>query len=122
MANPYYPTQMGYLPTGSNGVANTSTFVVGRDITANYEAVGLGAGGRPDYAQEVVFNLTYKDGPTLTKRGTISLNVGDLYAAKLTNPNVPTDIALYLQEVAVCDNGVEKRMMIIASDPYSVAP
>ena len=117
----FLPTQIGYLPTGVNGTAQTSSVYLGRDISTTYEAVGLGAAGRPDYLQEVVINLTYKDGPTLTKRGTISLNVGDLYAAKLTNPNVPTDISLYLQEVAVCDNGTEKRMMVIASDPYAMA-
>lgn len=116
MSNPFFPTQAGYIPTGS---ANTSTYVVGRDISSNFEAVGFGDGGRPDYVQKVEFNLTYKDGNSLTKRGTISLNVGDLYAAKLSNPNVPTDIALYLQEVDVCDNGIAKKIMIIASDPYS---
>lgn len=124
MPNTFYPTQLGYLPTGVNGVANTSTLFLGRDLTSAtaYDGPGFGAGGRPDYVQKVIINLTERaTNGTLTQRGTITINVDDIVSAVSSNSNVPANLNLTLREVAVCDNGTNKRMMILASQTYAAS-
>lgn len=110
-----FPTQVGYLPTGVNGTAGTSTYVVGRTISGSYEGVGLGAGGRPDYVNLIQFNLAQRaaDG-TLTQKGTVTINVNDIVAIA----GVPSNLNLTLREVDVCENSVAKKIVILASAAY----
>lgn len=116
----FFPSQIGFLPTGANGTAQTSTVYLGRDIDASYDAIGLGAGGRPDYLSIIQIPLVQRaDDGTLTKQGTITLDVGAIVSGREANSNLPTNINLVLKEVAVCDAGTAKRMMVIASDPYA---
>ena len=120
MANTLYPTQIGSQPTGVNGTVGISSVTIGRTITGSFEGAGFGLNGRPDYAQVVQINLTDRAGDgTLTQKGSITLNVGDLVAAKTANPNVPLNLNLTLREVAVCDAGTSKRMIIVGSQTYS---
>lgn len=116
----FYPSNIGFLPTGANGVAQTSTLYFGRDIAATYDAIGFGAGGRPDYVSIVQIPLVQRavDG-TLTKQGTITLDVGAIVSGRASNSNLPSNLNLVLKEVAVCDAGVAKRMMIVASQTYA---
>lgn len=120
MANTLYPTNIGFLPTGVNGTVGVSSVFIGRATSGSFEGVGFGAGGRPDYAQTVQINLTQRAGDgTLTQKGSITLNVADIIAAKTANSNLPDNLNLTLREVAVCDGGVNKRMLIVASAPYA---
>lgn len=125
MPNSVTPTNIGYLPTGVNGVAQTSTVFLGRATASGYDGVGLGANGRPDYAQVVQINLTNRTVAggvaTLTQAGSIILNVADLVAARTANPNISANLSMTLREVAVCDGGVSKRMMVICSAPYAAS-
>lgn len=118
--NTFHPTNIGFVPTGAAGVAQTSSVYIGRDISSTYDAIGFGANGRPDYVQLVKIPLTQRaaDG-TLTKQGTITLDVSALVTARSSNPNIPSSLELVLREVAVCDNGTNKRMMIVASATYA---
>lgn len=117
MSTTFYPTQIGYTPTGI--APHVSSVTIGRTITGSYDGIGFGKQGRPDYAEIVTINLTSRaeDG-TLTQKGKITLNVADLIAAKTTNPNVPANLNLTLREVAVCDSSVNRRMIIVASQVY----
>lgn len=120
MSTTFYPTQIGYVPTGNASGPLISSVTIGRTITGSFDGIGFGKQGRPDYLQDMIINLANRatDG-TLTQKGTITLNVGDLIAAKVTNPNVPTNLNLTLREVSVCDSGVTKKMIILGSQPYS---
>jgi hypothetical protein len=109
------PTQVGYIPPPPSGTAGTSTYVVGRMVSGSYEGVGLGAGGRPDYVQVIQFNLAQRgsDG-ALSQKGTVTMNANDLVAIA----GLPTNLNLTLREVDVCDNGVARKLVILASEPY----
>ena len=116
----FFPSNIGYRPTGVNGVAQVSTFIVGKSTTGTYEGIGLGGGGRPDPLEVMQINLVEPIGDgTFTSRGSITFNVYDLFAAKSSNSNVPLNLNLTLKEVAVCDNGTNKRMIILGSQTYS---
>lgn len=120
MPSSFFPTQIGFLPTGANGTAQTSTLYFGRDTNATYDAVGFGQGGRPDYVSIIQIPLVQRAGDgTLTKKGTITLDVAAIVSGANANSNMPTNLNLVLQEVAVCDNGTAKRMMIIGSQTYA---
>ncbi len=122
MPNTATPTQFGYLPTGVGTTAGTSTLYFGRDTTAIYDAIGLGADGRPDYLSIVQIPLVQRSAlGVLTKQGTITLDVGAIVSGRAANSNMPTNLNLILKEVAVCDEGVEKRMVIVASQTYNPA-
>jgi hypothetical protein len=115
----FYPPQVGFLPTGVNGTAQTSTLYFGRDIDASYDAIGFGQGGRPDYLSIIQIPLVSRamDG-TLTKQGTLTLDVGALVSGRMANPNMPTDLNLILKEVAVCDAGQNRRAVVLMSETY----
>jgi hypothetical protein len=134
MSNPYYPTQIGYLPTGIGTGANVSTLVLGRYTSGNgntYEGVGFGLGGRPDYAQVVQINITDRaTNGTLTQNAWININVADIIAMRTqlpVNPYFPSQVNMTLKEVSVCevlDSGpnigdtVERKMIILSSQTY----
>ncbi len=110
-----FPTQVGYLPTGVNGTAGISTYIVGRTISGSYEGVGIGAGGRPDYVEVIQFNLAQRAANgTLTQKGTVTINVNDLVAIV----GLPSNLNLTLREVDVCDNETAKKAITLMSEPY----
>ena len=119
MANSFYPSQIGFIPTGVASPNNTSTIYLGRNVDVAWEAVGFGAQGRPDYLETININLTKIDGATQTRLGTISMNVSDIQDIIDGNSNAQAAaLTLSLREVAVCDNGTARAMIILASDPY----
>lgn len=120
MSTTFFPTQIGYIPTGNAAGVLVSSVTIGRTITGAYDGIGFGKQGRPDYVEDLVINFTSRatDG-TLTQKGAITLNVGDIIAAKATNANVPTNLNLTLREVSVCSAGQAKKMIIIGSQVYS---
>lgn len=111
----FYPTNIGYLPTGVNGVAQVSSVFVGRAVSGTYEGVGFGQGGRPDYAQVVQINLSSVAGGVATQKGSITMNVADIVAIA----GVPANLNLVLKEVTVCDSGTTKKMVILGSQLYT---
>lgn len=112
-----FPTQIAYKPTGVAGVAQVSSVVIGRS-SGSFEGVGFGAGGRPDYVQTVQINMGDPVGDgTFTQRGSVTFNVDDLASLQLS-PSVPTRISLTFKEVSVCDNGTNRKMIILATAPY----
>lgn len=119
----FFSPQVGFIPTGVNGVANVSTYFIGKRVSGAYEGIGLGPGGRPAPVEVVQINLAEPQGDgTYLQRGTITLNVSDVVTATFANPaNFPTNLNLILKEVAVCENGTSKRMMIIGSQTYAKA-
>lgn len=116
----YLPTQIGYLPTGANGTAGTSTLYFGRDVSATYDAVGLGAGGRPDYLSVINIPLTQRTANgTLVKKGIVQMDVSAIVSGAVNRPQFPSVLSLTFKEVLVCENGVTKGMMILGSQTYS---
>lgn len=118
MANSIIPTQLGY--TAPNTTYRSQIYL-GKDVSANFEAVGLGAGGRPDVLQALKIHLS-QGGVGL---GAIYLDVTDIIALKAANPNIPNELFLKLVQVSVCEinnltgEGEEKNMVILGSPTYS---
>ena len=140
MASQIFPTQLGYTPVGSS---LGSQITLGRDTSfgdVTFEAIGVGAKGRPDSLEKVVINISKlknADGVNSTYDTVcdISLNIADILALAAANSNFPKDqsdntlptLSLRLTEVSTCEtddsgNGVEKRMVILASQTYLPAP
>ena len=95
-------------------------------MTSPFEAAGFGPNGRPDYAEIVTINLTQNKNGTLTKQGSISINVQDLITAATNNSNLPANLVLTLKEASVCEtddegNANEMRMIILGSQTYKPA-
>ncbi len=107
-----YPTQIGYQPASYQGI---SSVTIGRTITGTYEGIGFGADGRPDYLNFLQINLANKVGAVITQKGTITMNVADLMAIA----GLPTNLNMTLKEVTVCELGVSKKMVILASQTYT---
>lgn len=119
MSQSFFPSQIGFIPTGSAGVVKTSSLYLGRDPSLAWEAVGFGLQGRPDYLQTLVINLTKLQAGVPTIVGTLTLNVQDLQDIITANANATTPaLNMKLRQVSVCDAGVAKKMMIIASSTY----
>lgn len=119
MSNTFYPSQIGFIPTGNGTDVQVSSVVLGRTITGTYEAIGFGSKGRPDYLEDVIINLTQRAGDgTLTQKGSIVMNVQDLISAATTRSQFPTNLNLTLKEVLVCENSVTKGMIILGSQTY----
>jgi hypothetical protein len=118
MPNTFFPTQIGYRPTGV--APNVSTLYFGRIVSgaAPFDGPGFGSKGRPDYLQTAMINLVQNTAGVLTQVGTITLNVGDLLAVQATRGQFPTNLNLTLKEVLVCDAGSTKGMMIVGSQTY----
>lgn len=114
MPNTFNATQIGFTPPSS---PQGSQVVIGKDITASWEAVGFGADGRPDVLGKVFIYLT-SSGGTPAQVGVISLDVAQLVSIIQANPNAPTTFQFQMREFDVCDNGVAKKTMIIASQNY----
>lgn len=110
----FYPPQMGFIPSGSNGVAQVSTFFVGRRTSGTYEGIGLGGGGRPDPVQVIQFNLTSPNGGTPFQKGTVTINVEDL----VNIVGGPSTYNMTLREVSICDNGQNKKAVVLMSQSY----
>lgn len=111
----FYPTQQGYLPTGVNGTALVSTYFLGRNTSGTYEGIGIGQGGRPDPLQVLNINLTSPNGGTPFQKGTITINVEDL----MNIVGGPSRYNMTLKEVHVCENGTNKKMIVLASQTYT---
>lgn len=111
----FHPTNIGYLPTGVNGVAQVSTFIVGRTNTGSFEGAGFGAGGRPDPLQVVEINLISPNDGFPFQKGTVVMNVEDL----MNIAGGPSRYFMSFKEVTVCESGVTKKMVILASQTYT---
>lgn len=122
MSNSFLPTQIGYVPTGVyGGIPKISTVYLGRNVSgaAGGDGVGLGQGGRPDFLQTVVINLSTSSEYPVGQWGTITLNVDDITALYDTRESFPLDLNLTMKEVLVCENGQTKAMVIIGSQTYA---
>lgn len=119
-----FSPQVGFSPP-QNGQVGQSQVIIGKDVTAKWEAVGFGPDGRPDYAEKFIINFTTYDGnQSYTKAGSLVLDVADLAAIVKNNPNVPAKLTLGFKEVDVCvqdDNGntTAQKMIVMASAPYN---
>lgn len=111
----FHPVQIGFTPSGH---ALGSQVVVGRDISSNFEGAGFGMQGRPDFLEKFTINLTKNTNGALSKIGTATFNVQDIETIRASNSNVSTNLTFSFKEVAVCDNGIERRMIILASQVY----
>lgn len=110
----YYPPNIGFLPTGVNGVAQVSTVIMGQNTSGTYEGVGFGYGGRPDPVQVININLTSPNGGVPFQKGTITINVEDL----MNIAGGPSRYNMTLREVSVCDGGVNKKAVVLMSQSY----
>lgn len=119
MSNSFFPTQIGFIPTGTNGTANTSTLYLGSNATTTWEAIGFGQNGRPDYLQTLYLNLTKLVAGVPTLVATISIDVADVQAiiAGDSNATAPA-LQIKMREVAVCDAGIAKKMIVLGSSTY----
>lgn len=118
MPSTIVPSQLGYTAPST---PNRSQIYLGKDLNVNFEAVGLGADGRPDELQALKIHLS-QGGVAL---GAIYLDVTDIIALKQSNSNIPSELFLKLTEVSVCESDTatgettEKRMVILGSPTYS---
>lgn len=111
------PTQIGYIQSGVRGpIFTPSEVVIGRDVTGSWEAAGFGAQGRPDALQKITINLSPQDGLDLP--GKIIIDVQDVLSIMDDNDNAPDNMYFRLTEVSICESGVEKRMVVLASQTY----
>lgn len=121
MASSLYPPNIGFIPiSGQGSTPQTPTITLGRDVSVTWEAIGFGAGGRPDYIKTVIINLTDNTViATPTKKAAISINVADVLTIIAGNTNATAAALTFkLREVDVCDDGTAKKMMILASATY----
>ncbi len=109
------PPQLGFIPSGIN---QDSELIIGRDPTVAFEGVGTGPGGRPDTVQKINFYMTRLDTNIPTKVATISIDATGIYSIISTNPNAPQNFFFQMREFAVCESGVEKRAVFMASQNY----
>ena len=121
MSSSMLPTQLGYTPPEST---NGSQLVLGKDITiVDFEAVGLGKGGRPDILNTLIINIT-NNGQKIVS---ISINGSDMAVLIAQNENIPKNMTMRIKEAAICEqddqgNTTEKRIWILASDSYAPVP
>lgn len=118
--NTLHPTQIGYTPTGNyNSVSTSSTLYLGRNAGVTWEAIGFGQDGRPDYLENLVINLTQVGTPNQTI-ASIVMSVTGIQAIIAASPNAAAQaLSLTLREVSVCDAGVAKKMIVLASPTYT---
>jgi hypothetical protein len=120
MSNSFFPPQIGFIPTtGSTGI-NTSTLYLGRNVDTTWEAVGFGQAGRPDYLETLYLNLTKLNAGVPDRIATLAFNVADVQTIITSHSNAgAAALTFQIREVDVCSAGVAKKMMILASAPYS---
>jgi len=117
------PTQIGTVPSGSNA-SYPSQIQVGRIIASNDGNFGFGAGGRPDFVEKFKICLTQNSSTdktintNLIDYATISIDVSDLVTIVAANSNAAAALNFTLKQVDVCEGGVAKKMMILASPTY----
>lgn len=119
MSSSFFPPQVGFIPTGTTTGVLNSTVYLGRNVDVTWEAIGFGAQGRPDYLQTLYMNLTKVQGTTKTRLATLKFDVADIQTI-INADSAATAAALTfkLRQVSVCDNGTNKKMIILASDTY----
>ena len=123
MPNSIVPTTIGSLPSTSTF---GSTLVLGKDVTADFEAVGLGIDGRPDVLNLLQINLSQYDPSSdgnLLPVVSFIIDPLDILELQKNNPAITSPIFLNFKEVAICEtddegNSTEKRMIVLASDTY----
>jgi len=122
MPNTFYPTQVGFTPSGS---FQGSQVIIGRNIDVQWEAIGFGAGGRPDPVNNMVINLTFTaNNGTALRVGEVRLNAEELFDIAIENNLQDDTIELTFREISVCEtddegNASEKKMIILASQTYA---
>lgn len=125
MPSSVFPSQMGFVPSGSN--SQQSQIIMGRNTTGTYEGIGVGQGGRPDSLESIqVFITANLQTASPTVPLTITIDATSALAIIAANPNAPTTFGFTMQEVATCEtdaNGVtsEKRRMALISQAYPKA-
>lgn len=111
MPNTFYPTNIGWLPSGN---AQVSTIFLGGTNTGSYEGIGFGAGGRPNPLQVLQINLISPNGGSPFQKATITMNVDDL----MNITGGPSRYDMTLKEITVCDAGVARKAVVLMSQLY----
>lgn len=126
MSNSLLPTQIGFVPRSQDGTQQ-SQLVFGQNTTGTWEAIGLGAQGRPDPLESIRVNISTNLGTT-TPAVPITINIDAVSAMAIiaANPNAPKVFGFTMQEVATCEtdangNTSEKRRMALISQAYPKA-
>ena len=123
--NPTTPTQLGYTPSGSQ---YGSQIVLGRNVTGAWEAIGMGANGRPAPLDRFIVNISdTHDSLNPTVPGVVNMNVSDLITIiYASGSNAPSQLDLKLREVSVCEvnedtgDSEEKLMVVLCSQTYAL--
>jgi hypothetical protein len=113
-----FPNQVGWIESGA---ARDSRVIIGKDVRIGWEALGYSHNGRPDIANQVIINLTRVSGvsnPTFL--GSVIMDVSALVDIISNRPLAPTTgFQIAFREVAVCEDGSEKAMLVLASQTYN---
>lgn len=120
MANSLLPDQIGFIPSGigSTGSFQSSQLTFGLNITGGWQSIGFGPNGQPDILQNLTINISDNNANPQFTPIIISIKPADIISIILSNTNAPNDFYFSLKEVAVCEDSVEKRMVILASQTY----
>lgn len=119
MANTIIPSQIGYTAPGS---ALRSQIYLGKQVTVDFEAVGLGAGGRPDELEALKIHISQNGQAQVA----LYIDVTDILALKASNPNLTGEVFLQLKKVSVCEvndttgESEEKGMIILGSSTFAI--
>ena len=120
MSNSFFPPQIGFVPKGTVATPQTSQLVLGNNGSNTWEAVGFGPNGRPDYLESFFINLAQGSSSNVIACFSLSATGIQAVVAAANNQSLAKTAALdfRLREVMVCDGGVTKNMMILASATY----
>jgi hypothetical protein len=116
MPNSIIPTQLGYTAPKSS---LRSQVFIGKNTSVDFEAVGLGEGGRPDELQALKI---YLNSLNSEKKCVLHFDISDVETL-LESQNF-NEFFLKIREVSVCqinddtDESEEKKMLILGSEPY----
>lgn len=119
MANTIIPSQLGYTAPGS---ALRSQVYLGKNVSVDFEAVGLGRGGRPDELEALKIHISQNGEAQLA----LYIDVTDILALKAANPSLTGEVFLQLKKVSVCEindstgESEEKGMIILGSSTFSI--
>lgn len=117
MSNSFFPPQIGFVPSGQ---ANTSSLYLGQNAGVSWEAVGFGPNGRPDVLETVYLNLSKTIAGMSTQVAQIALSASGVQTIITAHANAGAAAKTFqIREVDVCDAGVAKKMLVIASATYS---